>query len=134
MAHAWLHQILDWMRFIQAAGTPGWILFVGLYALCRLLFIPGSLLSIAAGAIYGFWGGSLLVLAGNGVGSLLNLLIARYFLHDWIGGWVKRHPQVKALENAVTRDDIRLVFLTRLSPVMPFSLINYSLGLTNISV
>lgn len=121
------------MRAIHDAGPVGWLLFVGLFAFCCLFFIPGSILTIAAGAVYGFWGGVLLVLIGNGVGSLGCLLVTRFFLRDWMRRWVQRNPKAQAVESAVAEDDLRLVFLTRLSPVMPFSLINYSLGLTKIS-
>jgi uncharacterized membrane protein YdjX (TVP38/TMEM64 family) len=121
------------MRVIQEAGPLGWLLFIGLYALCCLLFIPGSVLTLAAGAVYGFWGGSALVLAGNGVGSVLSLLVTRYFLRDWMARRIAGNSRLQALEKAVAHDDWKLVLLTRLSPIMPFSLINYSLGLTKIS-
>jgi uncharacterized membrane protein YdjX (TVP38/TMEM64 family) len=131
--HSWLHHVVDWMHVIQSAGPWGWALFIGLYALCCLLFIPGSVLTIGAGAAYGFWGGSALVLAGNGLGSVLSLLITRLFLRDWMARRIANNPHLKAVERAVADDDWKLVFLTRLSPIMPFSLINYSLGLTKIS-
>jgi len=131
--HSWLHHIVYWMRIIQEAGPLGWCLFIDLYALCCLVFIPGSLLTVAAGAVYGFWGGSALVVAGNGLSSVLSLLITRFFLRDWVAGQITKHPRLQALEKAVAADDWKLVFLTHLSPIMPFSLINYSLGLTRIS-
>jgi len=121
------------MRVIQEAGPLGWFLFIGLYALCCLLFIPGSILTLAAGAVYGFWGGSALVLAGNGLGSILSLLVTRYFLRDWMARRIAGNSRLKALEKAIAHHDWKLVLLTRLSPIMPFSLINYSLGLTKIS-
>ena len=79
-------------------------------------------------------GGFALVLTGNGLGSLLCLLVTRYFLRDWMArvAW-PRNPKIQAIQEAVKNNDWKLVFLTRLSPVMPFSLINYSLGLTDIS-
>jgi uncharacterized membrane protein YdjX (TVP38/TMEM64 family) len=98
-----------------------------------MVFIPGSVLTIAAGAVYGFWGGTALVLAGNGLGSLLCLLVTRFFLRDWMARQIEKHPRLTAVAKAVADDDWRLVFLTHLSPIMPFSLINYTLGLTRIS-
>jgi uncharacterized membrane protein YdjX (TVP38/TMEM64 family) len=129
----WLHHMVDWMRFIQSVGPLGWFLFIGLYALCCLLFIPASLLTVACGAVYGFWGGSILALTGNGLGSLLSLLITRYLLKDWMRHRLEKNPRLRDVERALAKDDWKLVFLTRLSPIMPFSLINYSLGLSNIS-
>ena len=131
--HGWLHHVIDGMRFIQDSGAWGWVIFVGLYALCCLLFIPGSVLTVAAGAVYGFFGGTLLVLAGNGLGSLLCLLVSRFFLRQWMAQRIAKNPKMQALEKALKSNDWKLVFLTRLSPVMPFSLINYSLGVTGIS-
>jgi uncharacterized membrane protein YdjX (TVP38/TMEM64 family) len=133
MHHFWLHDIVDWMRMIQSEGALGWCVFIGLYALCCLLFIPGSILTVAAGAVYGFWGGCALVLVGNGLGSVFSLLITRFFLREWMKKRIEKHPRLQAVEKAVANDDWKLVFLTRLSPIMPFSLINYSLGLTKIS-
>ena len=134
MGSAWLHEIVHWMQAIQAAGWVGWLLFIGLYAASCLLFIPGSILTLAAGAVYGFWGGTLLVLIGNGLGASLSLLITRYLLRDWAKRRLQRNPNLRAVEDAVAKDGWRIVCLTRLSPVMPFSLINYALGLTKISV
>jgi uncharacterized membrane protein YdjX (TVP38/TMEM64 family) len=131
--HGWLHAVIGAMRFIHDSGPWGWAMFIGGYALCCLLFIPGSLLTIAAGAVYGFLGGSLLVLTGNGLGSVLCLLITRFFLRDWVARKIAASSRMRAIEKAVRHNDWKLVFLTRLSPVMPFSLINYSLGVTGIS-
>jgi uncharacterized membrane protein YdjX (TVP38/TMEM64 family) len=131
--HGLLHYIVDGMKFIQDCGPWGWVLFVLLYALCCLTFVPGSILTIAGGAVYGFWGGTVLVLTGNGLGSVLCLLTTRYLLRDWMKRRLAGNRKVHAIEEAVKNHDWKLVFLTRLSPVMPYSLINYSLGLTNIS-
>ncbi len=133
MGSVWLHEVVHWMETIQGAGWVGWLLFVGLYAASCLLFIPGSILTLAAGAVYGFWGGTLLVLIGNGLGALLSLLITRYLLRDWARKKFARHTGLRAMETAVRKDGWTIVCLTRLSPVMPFSLINYSLGLTKLS-
>ncbi len=121
------------MQAIQAAGWTGWLLFIGLYAACCLFFIPASFLTFGAGAVYGFWGGTLLVLAGNGLGSLLCLLVTRYLFRGWATRLFNRHRKWNAVMDAVQHDGWKIVFLTRLSPIMPFSLINYSLGLTRIS-
>ena len=131
--HSWAHHVLSWMQVIQDAGPLGWFLFIALYAFCCLAFIPASILTIASGAIYGFWGGTFLVLSGNGLGSVLSLFITRYSLRGWAARRIAKHPRLNAVKKAVARDDWKLVFLTRLSPIMPFSLINYSLGLTDIS-
>jgi uncharacterized membrane protein YdjX (TVP38/TMEM64 family) len=121
------------MQSIQQAGWVGYFLFIGLYAFACVAFIPGSVLTIGAGAIYGWWGGLALVLAGNGLGSVLCLLITRYLLRDWVTARVRRSPKAMAIEKAVEDEGWKIVLLTRMSPIMPFSLINYSLGITRIS-
>jgi uncharacterized membrane protein YdjX (TVP38/TMEM64 family) len=133
MGSAWMHEVVHWMQEIQAAGWTGRLIFIALYAAACLLFVPGSLLTLGAGAVYGFWEGTLLVLAGNGLGSLLSLLITRYLLRGWAKRQFARNKKLRAIEDAVAHDGWRIVCLTRLSPVMPFSLINYALGLTKIS-
>src|ERR1700683_1774238 len=133
MHFSWLHHVVDWMRGIQEAGPEGWCLFIGLYAFCCLVFVPGSVLTLAAGAVYGFWGGCALVLAGNALGSVFSLFITRYLLRGWAVRQMAKYPRLQALDKAIAHEDWKLVFLTHLSPLMPFSLINYSLGLTRIS-
>jgi len=128
-----LSHLLHWMQDIQASGWSGWLFFIGLYAACCLFFIPASVLTFGAGAVYGFWGGTLLVLIGNGLGSVLCLLVTRYLLRGWARRVFQQHKKWNAVVDAVQHDGWKIVFLTRLSPMMPFSLINYSLGLTRIS-
>jgi len=128
----WSHHALEGMQAIQSAGWLGWLIFIGLYALCCIFSIPASALILGAGAVYGFWGGVTLVVAGNGLGSLLTFLLSRYFLRDWAAGIVDQHPKLRAVKRAVEKDGWKFVFLTRLSPIMPFTLLNYALGLTNI--
>jgi len=120
------------MLAIQAAGESGWLVFVVVYAVACLFFIPGSVLSFGAGAIYGFWGGLLLALVGNGLSALLSLLITRYLLRDWATRFFARYPTMNDLGIAVEQDGWRIVCLTHLSPIMPFSLVNYAFGLTRI--
>jgi uncharacterized membrane protein YdjX (TVP38/TMEM64 family) len=134
MLSAWLDHAVHWMADIQAAGWLGWLWFIGLYAASCLVFLPGSILTLGGGAIYGFWIGVFLVLAGNGLGAVIGLLITRYLFRDWAKKFFARNPKMKALQTAVEKEGWKIVCLTHLSPVMPFSLINYAYGLTNISI
>jgi len=117
---------------IQAAGWGGWLIFVLVYAVACLFFVPGSVLSFCAGTIYGFWGGLLLALFGNGLSALFSLLITRYLLRDWSERYFARNPTMNDLGIAVEKDGWRIVCLSHLSPIMPFSLVNYAFGLTKI--
>ncbi len=120
------------MHTIQAAGWTGWLLFVGFYAVVSLSFVPGSILSFSAGALYGFWIGLALALLGNGLSASLSLLITRYLLREWAARYFARHPVMENLGDAVQEDGWKIVLLTHMSPIMPFSLINYAFGLTKI--
>jgi len=130
---SWLQPCAVWIQTIQTLGWSGWLVFLLLYAIACLLFIPGSVMSLGAGAIYGFWGGLVLALLGNGLSAVLSLLITRYFLRSWATRFFDRHPTMQDLGNAVQEDGWRIVCLTHLSPIMPFSLVNYAFGLTKIS-
>src|ERR1700692_1781359 len=134
MTSDWLNQAVRWTESIHAAGWVGWLLFIALYAGSCLLFVPGSVLTLGAGAIYGVWGGLILVLIGNGLGAFISLLITRYLLRNWAAKYFARSPRMHALQTAVEKEGWKMVCLTHLSPVMPFSVINYAYGLTNISV
>jgi len=130
-----LHHASVWMHDIRALGWCGWLFFIGIYASSCLFFVPGSVLTFAAGAIYGFWKGLFLALVGNGAASLLCLLIARYILRDLAAKRFAKRPELmEALKAAVEKDGWRIVCLTHLSPIVPFSLINYAFGLTTIPV
>ena len=129
-----LSHLLHWMQEIQGAGWSGYLMFIALYAVCCVFFIPASVLTFGAGAVWGFWGGTALVLIGNGLGSMLCLLITRYLFRRAATRFLKRRAKLEAVVGAVEHDGWKMVFLTRLSPIMPFSLINYALGLTKISV
>jgi len=120
------------MQVIQATGWSGWFIFVAVYAVACLFFVPGSVLSFVAGGIYGFWGGLLLAIVGNGLSALLSLLITRYLLREWSEKFFARNPTINDLGIAVKNDGWRIVCLSHLSPLMPFSLVNYAFGLTRI--
>jgi uncharacterized membrane protein YdjX (TVP38/TMEM64 family) len=134
MTWSWQPYIVHGMELIQSVGWGGWLLFIALYAVFCLIFIPGSILTIAAGAVYGFWGGMVLVLLGNGLGALLSLVVTRYFLRGWAARRLLPSSNLRAIMTAVEKEGLKIIFLTHLSPIMPFSLINYALGLTRIPV
>ncbi len=127
-----MHPLITWMMAVQGTGWNGWLSFVALYSLACLFFIPGSVLSFGAGAIYGFWGGIALALVGNGLSAFLSLIVTRYLLRGWSTRYFARNPTMNDLSTAVEQDGWKIVSLTHLSPIMPFSLVNYAFGLTRI--
>jgi len=120
---------------LPALRSPlGALLFIPLYALWVTLLLPGVWASMLAGALYGTWWGSLLVFVGASLGAEIVFLLGR----GWLRGWARRQlaaaPKLLAVEQAVSREGLRLVLLTRLSPAFPFSLLNLAYGLSEVSL
>jgi uncharacterized membrane protein YdjX (TVP38/TMEM64 family) len=133
MLDAWTAWMDQGMLWIAASGWVGWIWFIILYTLSCVLFLPGSVLSFGAGAVYGFWGGTLLVSIGSVTGALANFLTTRYLLRTWMARKFADSRKFRALDHAVTNDGWKLVILTRLSPILPHSLVSCAFGLSRIS-
>lgn len=126
-----LPQLVAW---VDSFGVLGGLLFVAIYAAAVVLFIPASWLTLAAGAVFGLVEGVAYVFAGAVLGSALALLVARYLARPWVERWAARAPRFGAIDRAVARDGRRIVFLLRLTPLIPFTALNYLLGLTRISL
>jgi uncharacterized membrane protein YdjX (TVP38/TMEM64 family) len=125
----WVKAFYDW---VQGQGVTGAIWYGVVYVVCTVLFVPGTPLSLGAGALYGpFWGTVLVSLAST-LGAGLAFLVARYVARDQVQAWVARNPKFAALDAAIARRGWWIVFLLRLSPVFPFNLLNYALGLTGV--
>ena len=114
-------------------GPRGALLFIPLYALWVTLLLPGVWASMLAGALYGTLWGSVVVFVGASLGALVVFQLGR----SWWRGWARRRleatPKLRAVEQAVSREGLRLVLLTRLSPAFPFSLLNLAYGLSEVS-
>jgi uncharacterized membrane protein YdjX (TVP38/TMEM64 family) len=119
---------------IQALGGVGVLAFIALYALATVAFVPGSLLTLGAGVVYGLLLGSLYVLIGASLGALLAFLAGRYLARNWVAKQIEANPKFKAIDAAVGREGFKIVLLTRLSPVFPFNLLNYAFGITDVGL
>ena len=125
---------LDWQRWLPALQSPlGAVAFVPLYALWVTLLLPGVWASMLAGALYGPWWGSLLVFVGACLGAEAAFLLGRTWLREWARRRLSAVPKLQAVEQAVSREGLKLVLLTRLSPAFPFSLLNLAYGLSEVS-
>ena len=120
---------LDW---IAALGPWAPLLFVVVYILSTVLFVPGSVLSLGAGAIFGVAWGALWVSLGATGGAALAFLIGRYGARGWVARKIEGNEKLAALDHAVAVEGWKVVVLTRLSPVFPFTLLNYFFGLTRV--
>lgn len=116
------------------AGFGAWapIVFVAVYAIATVAFLPGALLTLAAGGLFGVVKGAAIVLSGATLGASLAFLIARYAARELVERRLADSARFAALDRAVGREGRRIVFLLRLSPLYPFNLLNYALGLTRV--
>ena len=128
-AAAWLAQLNG---LFTRLGPWGIGLFVLVYALAAVLFVPGSPLTIGAGVIYGLGPGFAAVSAGSTLGAACAFLVARYLARGRVERWIGADPRFRAIDEAVGRDGGTIVLLTRLSPVFPYNLLNYLYGVTRV--
>lgn len=117
---------------VRGAGPLGGVGFMGLYVAFTVAMLPGSWLTAAAGAIWGVGGGFVLVWPSSLLGASLAFLLARGLLRAPVGAWVKRDRRYEALDRAVAGGGAQMVGLLRLSPLIPYNLLNYALGLTGV--
>ncbi len=127
-------RVEGWMKSFKEMGWIGWLLFVVLYAAACVLFVPGSLLTLGAGAVFGVGLGSALVSVGSVVGATLSFLVGRFLARGWVTRKAAANPRFAALDAAIGREGWKIVGLLRLSPVIPFNLLNYLLGVTRVSL
>lgn len=126
-----LPKLLLWVKSLGAVGI---LAFIAIYNLATILFIPASLLTLGGGALYGLVWGTVYVLIASTLGAVLAFLIGRYVARGWICQWIQAHPKFKAVDAAIAQEGLKIVFLTRLSPVFPFNLLNYVFGITCVSL
>ena len=119
---------------IQQLGWMGNVAFILLYIAATILLIPGSILTLGAGFVFGVVWGSVYVLIGALIGETCAFLLGRYLVRDWIREKMARNQAFTALNQAINREGLKIILLTRLSPIFPFSLLNYAFGVTRISL
>lgn len=129
LLHHWLELLLPWLR-----SPVGAVTFVPLYALWVTLLLPGVWASMLAGVLYGTLWGSVLVFLGACFGAELVFLLGRSWLREWAQQRLRSWPKLLAVERGVSREGLKLVLLTRLSPAFPFSLLNLAYGLSEVSL
>jgi uncharacterized membrane protein YdjX (TVP38/TMEM64 family) len=123
----WLRSFSDW---VGEMGAVGILVFIVVYAIATALMAPGSILTIGAGFAFGLWKGFLAVSAGATLGASLAFLVARFIARAKIEAIAQRNEKFWNLDSAIGKQGTKLIFLLRLSPVIPFNLSNYFYGLT----
>ena len=122
--------ILEW---VDGLGMWGPVALAALYVPATIFFLPGSVLTLAAGFLFGVYRGILTASIASTLGAAAAFLIGRFLLRDWIQKKVARRETFRALNDAVAEQGLKVVLLTRLSPAFPFNFLNYALSVTHVS-
>ena len=125
----WLRNFNDW---VGQMGVVGIFIFIIVYAVATVLLAPGSVLTIGAGFTFGLWKGFLAVSGGSTLGAALAFLVARFIARERVAVIAQRNEEFRAIDSAIGKQGAKLIFLLRLSPVIPFNLSNYLYGLTGV--
>jgi uncharacterized membrane protein YdjX (TVP38/TMEM64 family) len=128
--------VTEWLKqfqtYVRGLGALGYVVYIAVYAICVAAFIPASILTFGAGAIFGFVGGTIVVVIGATIGATLAFLLARTVMRKWIEEMTRNNAKFRALDRAIANEGMKIVFLVRLAVVFPFTYVNYAFGLTAI--
>ena len=127
-------RMLGLIADVRQWGIIAPVAFMLLYAVSVVAFIPAAVLTMAGGAVFGLVRGVVFSFSGAVLGSTVAFLLGRYVARRAIERRLAAMPRYAALDRAVSAQGRRIVFLLRLSPIVPFNFLNYALGLTRISV
>src|SRR5438034_8493601 len=125
----WLRIFSDW---VGQMGAVGIFIFIGVYAAATILLAPGAILTIGAGFAFGLSKGFLAVSAGSTLAAALAFLVARFIAREKVEATAKGNEKFREIDKAIGKQGAKLIFLLRLSPLIPFNLSNYLYGLTGV--
>jgi len=128
---ALLYQILTG---VDRLGAWGFVLFIVCYVLATVLLVPGLLLTLGAGVLFGVVTGTALVSVASILGATCAFVLGRFVARERVVARFAASPRLDAIDRAIGREGWKIVALTRLSPVFPFVVLNYAYGLTRVSL
>ena len=120
--------------WVLGFGALAPLVFVLLYVIATVAFLPGTPLSLLAGLVFGPVLGTLWVVIGATIGATLAFLIGRYAARNLVRTWTANNERIRKLDEGVERQGWRMLLITRLVPLFPFNLQNYAYGLTGIGL
>ncbi len=126
----WRDTLASFLGWVQGIGPWGAVLFAAAYIPAAVLLVPGSLLTVGAGFVFGVVKGTVIVSLGSTAGAAAAFLVGRSIARDWVASRLAGRPKMAAIGRAVETEGFKIILLTRLSPVLPFNLLNYAFGLT----
>lgn len=124
-----LPPLAQWFRELGATAPAA---FIGVYILLTVALVPNSFLTIASGALFGLFWGTVYSFAASVIGAGAAFLTSRYLVRDRMARRLIADPRFQRIDRAICRRGLRVMLLIRLSPVFPFSLLNYVLGLSRV--
>jgi len=122
-------------RMQQRLGQMEWygaLLYPLLVAACNLLLLPGSVLTLGSGLFFGLWWGTFLVLCGNVLGAAVAFGFGRLLGRTWVEERILRKAKLARIDEAISREGWKIIFLSQVHPLFPTSLLNYFYGITKI--
>ena len=127
-------QLVQALNWIDGLGAIAPLAFILLYVVITVAFVPASIVTLGAGVVFGVVKGSALVFVGAMLGATAAFLVGRYVARGWVASKIANSPRFQAIDDAIAQSGRKIIFLLRLSPVFPFNLLNYGLGLSQISL
>lgn len=121
---------MEFEAYVHSLGAIGPVIFALGYVVLTVFLFPASFVTLGAGTIFGLRTGFFVALVGANLGALCSFLLARTFLREKVVLWTASHPKFRFLDEAIGKQGFKMVLLCRLSPIFPFILLNYFLGLT----
>jgi uncharacterized membrane protein YdjX (TVP38/TMEM64 family) len=126
-------RLLELRGWIEGLGALGPVVFALIYAVATVAAVPASLLTLAAGAMFGSVIGIATVAVGATAGAAAAFAIARWLARDAVAAWLAKSERFAKLDAMTARHGAIIVAITRLVPIFPFNLLNYGFGLTRVS-
>jgi uncharacterized membrane protein YdjX (TVP38/TMEM64 family) len=120
------------LKWIESLGYWGGLAFIVIYVVAAVAFLPGSILTLGAGVVFGVFLGTVYVFIGATLGAITAFGVGRYLARGWISRKIADNQKFMAIDKAVAEEGFKIVLLTRLSPIFPFNLLNYAFGVTGV--
>jgi uncharacterized membrane protein YdjX (TVP38/TMEM64 family) len=126
--------LVTFLDNIQQLGALAPVAFIAIYIIATVFFLPGSILTLGAGVVFGVIQGSIYVSIAATLGATAAFLVGRYGARQWVAQQIDTKPKFQAIDRAVAQEGWKIVGLLRLSPIFPFNLLNYGLGVTQVTL
>lgn len=126
--------LLGFLEWSKSLGVKGPLLVILCYTISGVLLVPASILTLGTGFVFGLAVGTITASIGGILGAVAAFLTGRIFVRQWLLQRIAGHPKFIAIDGAIGSQGFRIVFLSRLSPILPFNLLNYAYGATKVSL